>query len=88
MKTDLYYNNSECKDVRFLRDRTTSLENFWRSPCGHVSIFPSRGVHSTNNRRKLEIGQTGVAVVTDENSGLAKGYRRGLNRSDENIYPI
>ena len=41
-----------------------------------------------NSRGKPEIGQTSVAVVTDKNSGLVKGYRGGPNRPDENIYPI
>ena len=29
-----------------------------------------------------------VAIVTNENPGLAKGYRWGPNRLNENIYPI
>ena len=41
-----------------------------------------------NGRGKSEICQTSVAVVTDKNSGLVKGYWGGPNRPDENIYPI
>ena len=47
-----------------------------------------RRAHSANNRRKLDISQTSVAVAADENSGLAKGYQWDSNRSKENIYPI
>ena len=54
--TDLYYNHSKTKDVRFPRDRTSSLENFWRGPCHRISVFLCCGVHSANNRSKLEIG--------------------------------
>ena len=42
----------------------------------HAVIYPffCAEVHFVNNRRKFEIGQTSVVVVTDENSRLAKGY--------------
>ena len=73
--TDLNHNHSEGKHVRFLRDRTSSLQNLWRSPCRRISIFLSCGVYSANNRTKFEIGQTGVTVVTDENGELVKGHR-------------
>ena len=79
MGTDLYYDYSERKDVRFPRDRTASLQNFWRQPCGGVPIFPCCRAHSANNRSRVEVGQTSMAVVTNENSGLAKSYRRGPN---------
>ena len=75
MRTDLYHDYSERKDIRFPHDRTASLENFWRSPCGGVPVFPWCRTHSANNRGRVEVGQTSMAVVTDENSGLAKGYR-------------
>ena len=87
MATDLHYNHSETKDVRFLCDRASSLQNLWRSPCHRISSFLSCGAHSANNRTKFEIGQTSVTIVTDEDGGLAEGYRWGLNGPNENIYP-
>ena len=88
MRTNLYHNHSEPKDVRFSRDRTASLHNFWRGPCGNPFVFLSCGFHSANNREKLKVGQTSVAITTDENSGLAKGYRGGPSRPNENTYPV
>ena len=74
MRTNPYHDHSEREDVRFPRDRTTSPEYFWRRPSGDVSVFVFCRIHSANDRRKLEIGQTSMAVVTDENSRLTKGY--------------
>ena len=88
MTTDLYYNHSETKDVHFPCDRASSLQNLWRGPCYRMSVVLSCGVRSANNRRKLEIGQTSVEVVTNKNGGLAKGYRWGLNGPNKNIYPV
>ena len=88
MRTDLYHDHSEPKDVRFLRSRTTSLQNLWRGPCSRISLILCCRVHPTNNRRKPEISQASVAVGANDNSGLAKGYRWGPNRPNENIYPI
>ena len=88
MRTDLYHDHSERKDICFLRDHTTSLQNFWRRPCGGVPIFPCCRAHSVNNRGKLEICQTSMAVTANKNSGLAKGYRWGPNRPNENTYRI
>ena len=75
MTTDLYHSHSENKDVHFPCDRASSLQNLWRGPCYRMPVVLSCGVRSANNRRKPEIGQTSVAVVTDEDGELAKGYR-------------
>ena len=88
MRTDLYHSHSKTKDIRFPCDRTTSHHNLRRGPCGNAFVFLTCGFHSANNREKLKIGQTSVVIVTNENSGLAKGYRWGPNRSNENTYPI
>ena len=88
MTTDLHYNHSETKDVRFPCDRASSLQNLWRSPCRRISDFLSCGAHSANNRTKLQISQPSMTIITDENGGLVKGYRRGLNEPNEKTYPI
>ena len=75
MRTNLYHNHAECKYVRFRCDRIGSLQNLWRGPCCSISGLLRYGVRSPNDRSKLEIRQTSVTVVIDENAGLAKGYR-------------
>ena len=60
-----------------MRDSIRSLENLWCSPCCSVFIDVRCGAHSTNDRSELEIRQTSVAVVINENIRLSKGYRRG-----------
>ena len=59
-------------EVRSL-DLRSNLGN-WRGPYCRISTFLCHRVHSTNNRRKLEIGQMTVVVVINKNAGLAKGY--------------
>ena len=74
MWTNLYYNHSESKHVRFKCDCIHSLENLGHSPCHSVFIGLRCGVHSANDRSELEISQTSVVVVIDENVGLARSY--------------
>ena len=70
MRTNLYYNHAESKYIRFSCDRIGSLQNLWRGPRHSISVLLPYGVRSTNNRSKLEIRQTSVTVVIDENAGL------------------
>ena len=72
MRTNLYHNHTECKHIRFLCDRTGFLENLWRGMIG-AFIGLRRGGGSANDRGELEIHQTSVTVVIDENIGLVKG---------------
>ena len=75
METNLDHNHAESKCIRFTRDYTNSLENFWRGPCRGIFIDLRCGIHFTNDRSELEIRQTSVAIMINENVGLAKGYR-------------
>ena len=43
---------------------------------------------SADNRGKLKIRQTSVAIVTDENAGLTRGYPARQKQPKENTYPI
>ena len=70
MRTNLYYNHAESKYIHFSCDRTGSLQNLRCNPCCSVSILLRYGAHSANNRGKLEIRQTSVVIVIDENAGL------------------
>lgn len=69
MTSQLWFGLSPCRSLRF--------EDFGVLSFGHVYCrseqhqLPSK----INHRSKLEIGQTSVAVMTDENAGLAEGYR-------------
>jgi len=87
-ETNLYYNHPKSKHVRFTRDCICSSDNLRRGPCRSVFISLRCEVHSTNDQSELEIRQTSVAVVTDENIGLAKSYRCGPKRLEENTYPF
>ena len=71
MRTNLYHNHAESKYVRFSCNRISSLKNLRCSPCRDISVLQCYGVRSANNRTELEIRQTSVAVVIDENAGLA-----------------
>jgi len=73
--TNLHYNHSKSKHVRFPRNCIRSPNNLWRGPGNSVFIGLPCGVRSTNDRSELEIHQTSVTVVIDENIGLAEGYQ-------------
>ena len=64
--------HSKSKYVHFQRDRTSSVENLWHGPYCCISTFLCYRVHSANNRRKFEIGQTSLVAVINKNAGLAK----------------
>ena len=74
--TNLYYNHSKIKHVRFPCSCVHSLENLWRVPSSGIFISLGCGVHCTIDRSELEIRQTSVAIAVDENIGLADGYQR------------
>ena len=73
--TNLHYDHSKSKHVRFPCDFVHSLDNLWRGPGSGVFSGLCYGARSTNDRSELEICQTSVAAVIDENIGLAKGHR-------------
>ena len=75
MWTNLYDNHTESEHVRFPCDCVGSLESLRRDPSRSISVHLRCRAHSANNRGKLEVRQTSVAVVIDENAELAKGYR-------------
>ena len=75
MKTNLYHKHTESKDVRLQCDRIRSLENLWRGQHRSISSPLYCGARSTNNRGKLEIGQTSVETAINKNARLVKGYR-------------
>ena len=74
MRTNLYHDHAESKHVRFTCDCIGTPEDLWRGPRRSISIHLCRRVHSVNNRGELEIRQTSVAAMIDENAELAKGY--------------
>lgn len=63
MRPNLYHDHAESKHVR----SHWIPEDLWRGP--------RRGI-SVNNRDKLEIHQTSLAVMIDKNIELGKGYQR------------
>ena len=73
--TNLHYDHPKSKYIRFPCDRIGSFENLWRGPRRGVFICLCYRVHFADYRRELEIRQTSVAVMTDENIGLVKGCR-------------
>ena len=75
MKTNLHHNHAERKYIRFPCDRIRSLKNLRCDQRRSISSPLRYGVHSADNRDELKIGQTSVAVVIDENGGLAKSYQ-------------
>ena len=85
-RTNLYHDHAECKYIRFLSDRISSLVNLWRGPRRSVFIGLRCGVHSTNDRSELEIRQTSMTVVIDENIMLVKGHRWSPERFEEYSY--
>ena len=72
--TNLYYNHSKSKHVCFSCDCIHSLNDLWCSPYHSAFVGPCFRVHSTNGRSELGIRQTSMAIVIDEDIGLAKGY--------------
>ena len=68
--TNLYHNHAESKYISSSCDFINSFENLWRDPCPDISVPQSCGARPMNNRRKLEIRQTGVTVVIDEDAAL------------------
>ena len=66
-RTNLYHDHAECKYIRFPSDRISSLVNLWRGPRRSVFIGLRCRVHSTKDRSELEIRQTSMTVVIDEN---------------------
>ena len=88
MRTNLYHDHAERKYIQLSCDRIGSLKDLWRGPCHSISVLPHSGVRSAKNRGKLEIRQTSVTIVINENARLVTRVIDEAEITQRKTYPI
>ena len=89
-RTNLHHDHTKSENVCCWCGFISFLENLRRGPRLSISLYLryENRVHPTNNRGKPEIRQTGLAVVVNENVGLARGCQSSLKRHGKITYPF